>query len=100
MNIPVISFGGTNGLTPVPGSYTGFGQAIGICTAPSCDGSTARVVDASTPNTAFPTLGGINGGYEVHLSEGFSHVDIVSAQDGPRSNVVAPLIDFLVRNIQ
>jgi pimeloyl-ACP methyl ester carboxylesterase len=100
VDIPVIAFGGTNGLTPVPGSFTGFGQALGVCTAPSCDGATPRVVDASTPNVAFPTLGGVAGGYEVHLSEGFSHVDIVSGQDGPRSNVVAALVAFLARNVQ
>jgi pimeloyl-ACP methyl ester carboxylesterase len=100
VDIPVIAFGGTNGLTPVPGSFTAFGLAIGTCTAPSCDGVTPRVVGATTPNPAFPTLGGVGGGFEVHLSEGFSHVDIVSAQDGPRSNVVAPLVEFLVRNVQ
>ena len=39
IDIPVIAFGGTNGLTPLPGVYSAFGQSIGICTAPSCDGS-------------------------------------------------------------
>jgi pimeloyl-ACP methyl ester carboxylesterase len=100
INIPVIAFGGTNGLTPLPGNYTAFGQSMGLCTAPSCDGSTPRIVDASTPNTAFPTLGGVNGGFEVHLSEGFAHLDIVTGQDGPASNVVKPLVAFIKRNLQ
>ena len=100
VNIPVIAFGGTNGLTPLPGNYTAFAQSIGLCTAPSCDSSTPRVVDASVPNTAFPTLGGVNGGFEVHLSEGFAHLDIVTGQDGPASNVVKPLVTFIKRNLQ
>jgi pimeloyl-ACP methyl ester carboxylesterase len=100
VDIPVIAFGGTNGLTPLPGVYTAFGQSIGLCTAPSCDGSTPRVVDASMPNTAFPTLGDVAGGFEVHLSEGFAHLDIVTGQDGPASNVVKPLVAFIKRNLQ
>jgi pimeloyl-ACP methyl ester carboxylesterase len=100
VNIPVIAFGATNGLTPLSGNYTAFGQALGTCTEGGCDGSTARVVNASVPNTAFPTLGGVNGGFEVHLSEGFAHLDIVTAQDGPSSNVVAPLVAFIERNLQ
>jgi hypothetical protein len=100
VNIPVIAFGGTNGLTPLPGNYTAFAQSIGLCTAPSCDGSTARVVNASVPNTAFPTLGDVNGGFEVHMSEGFAHLDIVTGQDGPGSNVVKPLVAFIKRNLQ
>ena len=99
INIPVIGFGGSNGLTPVPGLYTAFAQSIGTCTAPSCDG-TPRVVDASLPNPAFPTFGGINGGYEVHMSEGFAHIDIVAAEDGPDNNVIEPLTQFVVRNVQ
>ena len=100
IDIPVIAFGGTNGLTPLPGVYSAFGQSIGLCTAPSCDGSTPRVVNANVPNNAFPTLGGVNGGFEVHLSEGFAHLDIVTGQDGPASNVVKPLVTFIKRNLQ
>ncbi|HWP65319.1 MAG TPA: hypothetical protein VNO26_05345 [Candidatus Limnocylindria bacterium] len=100
INIPVIAFGGTNGLTPIPGSFTAFGLSIGLCTAPSCDGVTPRVIDPSLPNTAFPTFGGVAGGYEVHLSEGFAHLDIVTAQDGPASNVAKPLVAFIKRNLQ
>jgi len=99
INIPVIGFGGTNGLAPVPGRYTPFAQSIGTCTAPSCDG-TPRVVDASVPNPAFPTFGGVNGGYEVHMSEGFAHIDVLTAEDTPDNNVLEPLTQFLARNVQ
>ena len=99
INIPVIGFGGSNGLAPVPGRYTPFAQSIGVCTAPSCDG-TPRVVDASTPNPAFPTFGDINGGFEVHISEGFAHVDVLTSEDDGNNNVLAPLSAFLARNVQ
>jgi hypothetical protein len=100
INVPVICFGGSNGLTPAPGSFVAFAQSIGTCTAPSCDGSTPRVVNAAIPNPAFPTLGGVAGGFEAHISEGYSHVDIVVADDGLHNHVVGPLVDFLVRNVQ
>src|SRR5204863_8718763 len=61
INIPVISIGGSNGLTPVTASYLPFAQSIGACTAPSCDG-TPRVVDPLLPNPAFPSFGGVAGG--------------------------------------
>jgi hypothetical protein len=99
IDIPVIAFGGTNGLVPVPGGYTAFGTSIGTCTAPSCDG-TPRVVDASTPNPAFPTFGGVNGGFEVVMAEGFAHVDIVTAEDDVQNPVTPALVAFLKRNIQ
>ena len=99
VDVPVIAFGGSNGLTTVPGDFVAFAESIGTCTATSCDG-TPRVVDAMTPNEAFPTLGGVAGGFEVHISEGFAHVDIVSAEDGPDNVVVGPLIEFLERNLQ
>lgn len=100
IDIPVISFGGTNGLTTVPGDYVAFGQSIGLCTASSCDGFTPRVVDPNAPNTAFPTLGDVSGGYEVHISEGFAHVDIVTAEDDADNNVIVPLLEFIQRNLQ
>ena len=99
IDIPVVCFGGSNGLTSVPGRYTPFAQSIGPCTAPSCDGSTARIVDASLPNPAFPTLGDVAGGYEVYISEGFAHVDVVAAEDDADNNVLGHLADFLVRNL-
>jgi len=99
INIPVISFGGSNGLVPVAGGFTPFGSSIGVCTAPSCDG-TPRVVDASVPNPAFPTFGGVNGGYEVVVVEGFAHVDVVTAEDTVLNPVTPGLLAFLKRNVQ
>ena len=99
VDIPVIAFGGTNGLAPGPGSYTAFGVSIGTCTAPSCDG-TPRVVDAATPNPAFPTFGDVPGGYEVIMAEGFAHLDVVAAEDGPDNPIPAALIAFIQRNVQ
>ena len=98
IDVPVIGFGGSNGLTPVPGSYAAFASSIGPCAAPSCDGSTARLVDPALPSAAFPTFGGVAGGFEVHISEGYSHVDPLAAEDGPENQVLAPLADFLSRN--
>lgn len=99
IDIPVICFGGSNGLTPVPGGYVPFASSIGTCAAPSCDG-TPRVVDPASPNPAFPTLGGVAGGFEVHISEGLAHVDVVVAEDDSQSQIYDPLVDFLIRNIQ
>jgi pimeloyl-ACP methyl ester carboxylesterase len=100
VDIPAICFGATNGGATVPAAYVPFGQSLGTCSAPSCDGSTPRVVDPNSPNPAFPTLGGVAGGFEVHLSEGFSHVDIVTAEDDADNNVIGPLLDFIQRNSQ
>jgi hypothetical protein len=99
VNIPVIAFGGTNGLAIVPGVYTPFATSIGTCTAPSCTGA-PRVVSATSPNPAFPTFGGADGGYEVFMNEGFAHLDVVTAEDGPDNNVLGPLTAFLKRNVQ
>jgi pimeloyl-ACP methyl ester carboxylesterase len=100
INIPVIAFGGSNGLAPAPAAWLGFADAIGACTAPSCDGVTPRVVDRANPNEAFPTFGEIAGGFEVHISEGYSHVDIVTADDDATNNVIGPLLQFIERNVQ
>ena len=126
INIPVIGFSGSQGLATVPGAFTAFAQSIGLCTAPSCDKSTPRVIDAGTPdgtpNDAFPTLGDVNGGFEVWVNEGFSHLDVCTAEDTvnaectdagnpyacctgagagtcAENHVVKPLSDFLERNI-
>jgi pimeloyl-ACP methyl ester carboxylesterase len=99
IDVPVIAFGGTNGLATVPGSYSPFGLSIGTCTAPSCDG-TPRVVDAANPNPAFPTFGGIAGGYEVVMAEGFAHLDVVAAEDDAANPIPAALVAFLERNAQ
>tara|TARA_B110000503_G_scaffold118459_1_gene179431 strand:+ start:13962 stop:14126 length:165 start_codon:yes stop_codon:yes gene_type:complete len=50
----VIAFGGSNGLTPAPAAWLSFAAAIGPCAAPSCDGTTPRVVDNANPSEAFP----------------------------------------------
>jgi pimeloyl-ACP methyl ester carboxylesterase len=99
VDIPVICFGGSNGLTPLGANYLGFAQSLGACTAASCDG-TPRVVDDSLPNPAFPTFGGVDGGFEVYIREGLSHFDVVAAEDGPDSNILGPLGDFIARNVQ
>jgi pimeloyl-ACP methyl ester carboxylesterase len=100
IDIPVIAFGGTNGLATVPGAYTPFGTSIGTCTAPSCDGSTSRVVDAGVPNPAFPTFGDVAGGYEVVMAEGFAHLDVVAAEDNADNPIPAAIVAFLKRNVQ
>jgi hypothetical protein len=97
IDIPVIGFGGSNGLAEVPADFLGFAQSIGTCTSASCNG-TVRVVDPLVPNPAFPTYGNVDGGFEVHISEGFAHVDVLTAEDNPDNNVLRPLVDFLERN--
>jgi pimeloyl-ACP methyl ester carboxylesterase len=98
IDIPVIGFGGSNGLTPVPGSFLYFAQAIAPCAAPSCDGLTPRVLDTDQPSLAFPSYGEVSGGYEIHISEGYAHVDILTAQDGESNQVIGPLLAFIQRN--
>lgn len=100
VNIPVIAFGGTNGLVPVPGRMVSYAESLATCTAPSCDGSTPRIIDTEQPSTAFPTFGDAAGGFEVFMSEGYSHVDIVSAEDDDTNNVIAPLVQFIERNAE
>jgi len=100
IDVPVIAFGGSNGLTPTPASWLRFARTIAPCAAPACDGITPRLVDALNPNTAFPTYGEVSGGFEVHMTEGYSHVDIVSAQDDETNNVISPLLAFVVRHLQ
>ena len=98
IDIPVIAFSGSAGGAPVPGVYTAFAQSIGTCTAASCDQQTPRVVDASSPNPAFPTFGDAAGGFEVFVNEGFAHLDVLTAEDNADNHVVGPLSDFLARN--
>jgi len=100
INIPVIGFGGTNGLATVPAAYLGFANSIAPCGAPSCTGGTPRVVDPSLPNPAFPTFGGVAGGFEVVLAEGFAHVDVLTAEDNADNPIPTAIVDFLVRNKQ
>lgn len=98
IDIPVICFGGSNGLTTVPGAFVPFASSIGVCKAPSCDGTTPRVIDRLRPSEAFPALGGVAGGFEVYISEGYAHVDVVVAEDGDGNEVIGPLAAFLARN--
>jgi cysteine-rich repeat protein len=96
INIPVIAFGGSNGLTPTAANYTAFANSIGTCTAPTCDGTTPRLV---TPDPITPTFGNVAGGFEVYISEGYAHIDVLTAEDDPsHNNVLAPLLAFLTRN--
>ena len=95
IDIPIICFGGSNGISPTPGAFLPFAESIATCTAPSCDG-TPRVV-ASDPIT--PTYGDAAGGLEAYISEGYAHIDVVSARDDVSHNqVYAPLLAFLERN--
>jgi len=100
IDIPVIAFGGSNGLTPTASSWLGFARAIAPCAAPACDGITGRLVDAQNPSPAFPTYGEISGGFEVYIAEGYAHADVASAEDDETNNVIAPLLAFLVRHLQ
>jgi hypothetical protein len=99
IDIPVISFGGSNGLTPVGASFLSFAKSIASCSAPSCDGS-PRVDDEILPSEAFPTYSDVDGGYEVHIREGLSHVDVIAGEDIPDVNVLDPLGAFIARNVQ
>jgi pimeloyl-ACP methyl ester carboxylesterase len=98
IDIPVIAFGGSNGLTPVPASWLSFASAIASCAAPTCDGMSSRILDRANPNEAFPSYGGVAGGFEVYISEGYSHVDIVTADNDETNNVIGPLLNFIARN--
>jgi pimeloyl-ACP methyl ester carboxylesterase len=100
VDIPVIAFGGSNGLTRVPAVWLGYADTLAACAAPSCDGMTSRVLDRSSPSEAFPTFGNVAGGFEVYISEGYSHVDVVTADDDETNNVIGPLLDFINRNVQ
>jgi pimeloyl-ACP methyl ester carboxylesterase len=100
IDIPVICFGGSNGLVPVPGLFTALGQSIGPCAAPSCDGITPRVVDPSTPNPAFPTFGGVAGGFEAYINEGYAHRDSVAAEDDASNVTFEKLLAFIERNLE
>jgi pimeloyl-ACP methyl ester carboxylesterase len=100
IDIPVIAFSGTNGLAPVPGLYTAFAQSIGPCTTGACDTNTPRVINATSPNPAFPTFGDVAGGFQVFVNEGFAHLDVLTAEDNADNHVVGPLSEFIARNLR
>jgi hypothetical protein len=79
--------------------HRGGRRSIGTCAAPTCDG-TPRVVDETSPSTAFPTFGGAAGGFEVLIAEGFAHLDVVAAEDDAGNPVVSALADFIARNLR
>ena len=96
IDIPVITFGGSNGLTPTAANYKAFANSIGVCAAPTCTGVTPRLV---TDDPITPTFGSVDGGFEVYIAEGYAHVDIVTAEDDPAHNpVYGALLAFLTRN--
>jgi hypothetical protein len=59
-----------------------------------------RVLDRLNPSQAFPTFGDVAGGFEVYISEGYSHVDVLTADDDETNNVIGPLLNFVSRNLQ
>lgn len=100
IDIPVICFGGSNGLTTVPASFKAFAESLGTCTTGSCDGATPRVVDALLPSEAFPTYGDEDGGFEVHIIEGIAHVDVATGEDNADNELAPLLLEFIQRNLQ
>ncbi len=100
INIPVIGFGGSNGLAPVPGAWRPFAEAIAPCAAASCTAGTLRTPAGQSPLAANRTFGGVAGGFEVHITEGYTHVDVLTADDNATNKVVKPLSDFMARNAQ
>jgi len=100
IDVPVIAFSGTNGLAPVPGVYSAFALSIGACKTGACDTHTPRVVDATSPNPAFPTFGDVAGGFQVFVNQGFAHLDVLTAEDNADNHVVGPLSDFIARNLR
>jgi len=100
IDIPVIAFGGTNGLTPLPAVWRPFADAIAPCAARTCKAGTPRALPDPVPLAANRKFGGIDGGFEVFMSEGYTHVDVLTANDDATNNVVRPLADFMLRNLR
>jgi hypothetical protein len=100
IDVPVLCIGGSNGLAPVGASFLAFGQSIATCATAGCDGVTPRVVSAASPSPAFPTYGGVAGGFEVHIVEGFAHNDVLAAEDSAQNPVIGLLAEFVERNLQ
>lgn len=100
IDIPVIAFGGSNGLAPLPGFWRPIARSIAPCAAQSCTVGTPRMLTGAADLSAFPEFGGVEGGFEVYISEGYSHNDVLTADDDATNNVVGPLLDFIERNAQ
>jgi hypothetical protein len=84
----------------VPASWLRFVAAFDQCATSSCDGVTGRALGRLNPNEAFPTFGEAAGGFEVYISIGYAHVDIVTADDDETNQVIEPMLDFIGRNLQ
>ncbi|MCX2983054.1 alpha/beta fold hydrolase [Halieaceae bacterium IMCC14734] len=100
VDIPVISFGGSNGLLPVSGGMLGYAETLAACAAPACDSLTPRVIDTEQPSTAFPTFGDASGGFEVVIAEGYSHLDVITAVDDETNPIIEALLVFMQRHLQ
>ncbi|UAW97180.1 hypothetical protein KEM63_10090 [Halopseudomonas nanhaiensis] len=100
IDIPVIAFGGSNGLAPLPGSWRGIANSIAPCAAQSCEVGTPRMLSGAADLSAFPQFGGAEGGFEVYISEGYSHNDVLTADNDETNNVIGPLLSFIERNAQ
>lgn len=98
IDIPVIAFGGSNGLAPLPGFWRPVARSIAPCAAQSCVAGTPRLISGAADLSAFPEFGGVEGGFEVYISEGYSHNDVLTADDDATNKVVGPLLDFIERN--
>jgi len=42
----------------------------------------------------------VNGGFEVVIAEGFSHLDVTTSEDNVDNPIMPALADFLLRNAQ
>jgi hypothetical protein len=69
-----------------------FGAEVGLPLSPAL---TRRAVFHAGPDVAY---GGVAGGYEVYIVEGYAHIDVVSSEDDADNTLLGPLHDFLVRN--
>ena len=57
-------------------------------------------MDATTPSAAFPSFGGTADGFEVHISEGIAHVDVLGPEDDGAVQLYEPPVEFLQRNLR
>ena len=100
IDIPVIAFGGTQRPRDRAGRLHAVRRSIGVVHRAELRRRRRAWSIASTPNPAFPTFGGVAGGFEVVMAEGFAHLDVVTAEDNADNPVPAALVAFLQRNIQ
>ena len=100
IDIPVIAFGGTNGLAPVPGAYSAVRvEHRRVHRAELRRHAARRRSPACRIRPSRPSAAS-DGGFEVVMAEGFAHVDIVTAEDNADNPVPAALLAFVQRNIQ